>query len=140
VIRDRAVVYEMSYPEPPERVWRALIDPQELAAWLMPNDFLPVVGHRFTMACEPLGRIDAEVIEVDTPRRLVCRWQGSFGDTVVSFELTPEESGTRLRLEHRGWDDASAAYRDQFNSGWPGKLGDGLRAVLSRAAVPAPHL
>ncbi len=42
--------YEMSYPEPPEWVWRALIDPQELAAWLMPNDFLPVVGHRFTMA------------------------------------------------------------------------------------------
>ena len=42
------LLFEVTYPHSPERVWRALTDPKALAAWLMPNDFAPVVGHRFT--------------------------------------------------------------------------------------------
>ncbi len=37
MIKDNAVVYELWYPHPPERVWRALTDPVELAQWLMPS-------------------------------------------------------------------------------------------------------
>lgn len=39
---------------PPAKVWRALVDPDLLARWLMPNDFKPVVGHRFTFTAEPI--------------------------------------------------------------------------------------
>src|SRR5262249_17808941 len=41
------IVLNTVYPQPPERVWRALTTPEELAQWLMPNDFAPKVGHKF---------------------------------------------------------------------------------------------
>lgn len=44
---------EKTYPHPRARVWRALVDPELLARWLMPNDFAPRVGHRFTFRTEP---------------------------------------------------------------------------------------
>ncbi|GEM_PF-1460268 len=47
------VVHEVRYAHPVRAVWRALTDPAELAAWLMPNDFAPTVGHRF--------RLDAQI-------------------------------------------------------------------------------
>jgi uncharacterized protein YndB with AHSA1/START domain len=133
MIEAESVVHEVTYPHPPERVWRALVDPQELALWLMPNDFVPEVGRRFTMECEPIGRIQAEVLEIEPARRLTCRWVGAFGDTVVTFELTPVTTGTRLRVEHRGWSEATEVDRQGFESGWPKKLDDGLRHVLAGA-------
>lgn len=52
---------------PPERVWRALTDPDELEAWLMENDVEPRVGHRFQFRDEPKpgwrGVVDCEVLE-----------------------------------------------------------------------------
>jgi uncharacterized protein YndB with AHSA1/START domain len=41
------IVVEYSFPQPPAHVWRALTEPELLAAWLMPNDIAPVVGHKF---------------------------------------------------------------------------------------------
>ena len=38
---------EANYPHSPERVWKALTDPQAIAEWLMPNDFQARLGHRF---------------------------------------------------------------------------------------------
>src|SRR5262245_55697929 len=74
------VALDATYPHPPERVWRALTEPQELAAWLMPNDFAPVVGHRFQFKVKPQlgwrGIVDCEVLEVDRPRTLSYSWQG----------------------------------------------------------------
>jgi uncharacterized protein YndB with AHSA1/START domain len=129
LIEGRAIVHEVEYPDSIERVWRALVDPEELAIWLMPNDFVALVGHQFSMDCGPIGRIEAEILEIDPPHLLACRWVGSFGDTVVTFQLTSTGTGTRLRIDHRGWSEASAAQRDQFDTGWPGKV-DALRRLL----------
>jgi uncharacterized protein YndB with AHSA1/START domain len=133
MIEGQSVIHEVTYPHPPERVWRALIDPGELASWLMPNDFVPVVGHRFTMSCEPFGVIEAEVLELDPPRRLAVRWVAAFGETLVTFELAPAGAGTRLRVEHRGWGEGNATERDQFDGGWTANLATGLAAVLAAA-------
>jgi len=138
VIEGESVVHDVTYPHPPERVWRALVDQGELRAWLMDNDFAPVVGRRFTMDCEPVGVLRGEVIDVDPPRRLSYRWFGAFGPTVVTFVLMPIPGGTRLRLEHRGWTDANTEARDQFDGGWTSKLGEGLRRVLDEAAPSVP--
>ena len=46
---DRRIEREAVYPHPPERVWRALVDPNELSAWLMPTDFAPEVGRDFVL-------------------------------------------------------------------------------------------
>ena len=135
MISDGAVLFEVSYPYPPERVWRALVEPAELAAWLMPSaGFAPVVGQRFTMACDPIGEIAGVVLEVDPPRHLSMAWTAPFGATVVSFGLAPATDGTRLTVVHSGWaaEAAAEAARDQFESGWNGKLRAGLAAVLDR--------
>ena len=97
----------------------------------MPNDFAPQIGRQFVMECgEPVGRMHGEVLEVEHERRLSCRWTGPLGDTVVTFELTPTATGTRLRLEHSGWSDENKPYRGLFARGWTGKLSDRLRQVL----------
>jgi uncharacterized protein YndB with AHSA1/START domain len=121
VISDDSIIHEVDYPADPARVWRAIVDPQELAEWLMPNDFDPTVGRLFTMNCDPFGTISGEVLAVDPPRRLECRWAGWFGQSIVTFTLTPTPAGTRLRVEHRGWTDENTADRQQFASGWPAK-------------------
>jgi uncharacterized protein YndB with AHSA1/START domain len=44
---NRDLRFEVTYPHPPEKVWRALTDPQAIAQWLMKNNFEARVGHKF---------------------------------------------------------------------------------------------
>ena len=125
------IEHEEMYPHPPERVWRALTDRTELGMWLMPTDFAALAGHKFTFDARPdLGLIDGEVLDVEPPRLLRCRWSGVFGHTVVTFTLTPVGSGTRLRITHAGWDAQGLPHRDGFDSGWHDKLTKDLAALL----------
>ncbi|MEM9381050.1 MAG: SRPBCC domain-containing protein [Planctomycetota bacterium] len=98
---------ERTYPHPPEHVWRALTEPELLARWLMPNDFEPRVGHRFTFRTDPGpgfdGIVRCEVLELVEPERLVLSWRGGPLDTRVQFELRPEGASTRLIMEHTGF-------------------------------------
>lgn len=131
MIRQGRIEREQTYPHPPERVWRALTEPAELGVWLMPTDFTPRAGSRFTFDARPeLGIVDGEVLAVEPPRLLRCRWSGVFGDTVVTFTLVPVEGGTRLRVEHTGWGEAGRAHRDGFDQGWQSKLATDLPALL----------
>jgi uncharacterized protein YndB with AHSA1/START domain len=126
-----AIEHEAVYPHSPERVWRALVEPSELAAWLMPTDFAPEVGKEFKLETGDahIGTIHGEVLEIDEPRLLRCRWTGGFGDTEVTFELSPEADGTRLSVRHDGWSDP-AADRAGFDDGWKQKLDQDLPRVL----------
>ena len=130
-----AIEHEAVYPHSPERVWRALVDPAELAAWLMPNDFAPEVGREFKLetGADEIGTIEAEVLEIDEPRLLRCRWSGVFGDTQVTFELTPEGDGTRLRVRHDGCADPPPPERAGFDEGWKQKLDEEIPRVLGPA-------
>jgi uncharacterized protein YndB with AHSA1/START domain len=134
VIRDGVIHHTAVYRHPVERVWRALVDPAELRIWLMPTDFVPEVGRRFTLDDPRLGVIRGEVLDVAPPRLLRCRWSGTFGETVVTFELTPVAEGTRLRLEHAGWEMRAEPDRDGFDQGWGDKLARDLPAVLREFA------
>jgi len=134
----RDIVVEEVLPHPPEKVWRALTTAELIGRWLMPNDFEPVVGKRFTMRARPLGDWDGivhcEVLEVVPPRRLVYSWTGgaasnagNYGsplDTTVIWTLTPEGAGTRLRLVHAGFrsPDNDFAF-DAMSPGWARIIG-----------------
>lgn len=121
----RELRYERFYKQPPEVVWRALTDPQALAAWYMENDFQPVVGHKFTFHTAPAPGFDGvlycEVIHVDAPHQLAYTFIGGYMErkTTVTWTLTAHEGGTRLLLEHTGFTGLTdVAVSSILDSGW----------------------
>lgn len=112
----RGIRKEVFYPDPPEAVWVALTDPRAIAEWLMPNDFKPVVGHRFWFKTDPMpfceDHTECEVVECDPPRRLAYTWlivwrkqyKRPTMPMLVSWTLTPERGGTRLVFEQSAYD------------------------------------
>jgi uncharacterized protein YndB with AHSA1/START domain len=138
---DAAVINVDQYlAHPPARVWRALTDPELLARWLMPNDFQPVVGHRFTFRTEPRpsygfdGVVHSEVLELEPERRLRLAWRGGGLDTTVTWTLVPEGRGTRLFLEHAGFDPDDPVQRRTFailGGGWRSHAARALESVLA---------
>jgi uncharacterized protein YndB with AHSA1/START domain len=131
----------VSYPHPPGRVWEALTSSEALAAWLMPNDFKPVVGHRFTFRTKPApgfdGIVRCEVLELDPPRRMAWSWAGGNIDTTVTFTLeeTPG-AGTRLRMHQVGFHGLGGQLtRRILAGGYPRILGRRLPAYLDQAAA-----
>lgn len=127
-----SVRFTVTYPHPPERVWAALTEREALEAWLMPNDFLPVVGHRFTFRTSPApgfdGIVNCEVLEVHLLHRLSFSWRGGPIDTTVTFTLEAVQNGTRLTLEQVGFAGVTAR-----TVGW--MLGQGWRR-MSRESLP----
>jgi uncharacterized protein YndB with AHSA1/START domain len=127
---------------PPGRVWQALTDPALLARWLMPNDFKPVLGHRFTFQSRPMpavnfaGVIDCEVLAVEPERLLRISWVDSSGsglDSTVTWRLEPEGRGTRLLMEHFGFDLNSPFQMVAFRSmgaGWRSGVLESMIAVI----------
>jgi uncharacterized protein YndB with AHSA1/START domain len=70
----------------------------------------------------------ATVREWDPPHRLVLGWDIlNRGDlTEVEVRFTPEDSGTRVDLEHRGWEsvvERGPEKRDDYDTGWDFVLG-----------------
>ena len=139
------IILDAVYPHPPERVWRALTDRDQLAMWLMPNDFVPVVGHKFEFRVKPQwgwrGIVDCEVLEVDPPRRLSYTWEGDPGRvTTVTWTLAPAAGGTRLVLEHRGFRGfGGLLHKWMLGSGWKSMLRKHLANVLDGKAVGPRH-
>ena len=123
----RDIDIEIFYPYPPEKVWRALTDSEALAAWLMPNDFKPVVVHKFNFRTKPRAGFDGivycEVLELDEPKRLAYSWRGGKLNTTVIFTLTPVSEGTQLRLEHSGFEGLQALMISFImDKGWRKKI------------------
>ena len=111
-----AVRLERHLPDPPEVVWRAITDREELKGWF-PCDVI-VEGGAWTVGAAISFPFPADVIDmtltgtvlaVDEPRLLSYTWGEA---ETLTFELFPHNGGTRLvlsdRLE-RGWAARNAA-------------------------------
>jgi uncharacterized protein YndB with AHSA1/START domain len=140
---DTAIEIDQYLAHPPAKVWHALTDPDLLATWLMPNDFRPVVGHRFTFRTDPRpgqefdGVVHCEVVELDPERLLRIAWRGGRLDTTVTWTLRPEGRGTRLFLEHAGFDPADPVQRQAWTimgGGWRSHVLAALEKVLAGAS------
>jgi uncharacterized protein YndB with AHSA1/START domain len=137
------LLFEVTYPHAPERVWRALTDQKALAAWLMPNDFAPVVGHRFTFRAPPQpwfdGVVRCEVLAVEPPRRLSYSWQGGpmRSPTTVTWTLEPVPEGTRVCLVQAGFAGVGGRIaRLVLGSGWRSLLVRRLPQVIGELQPP----
>jgi uncharacterized protein YndB with AHSA1/START domain len=100
--------FEFDLPHAPEKVWRALTEPELLSEWLLPVfDFRLDAGATFTFRTQPQpgwdGVVNCRLLEIEPHRKLSWRWVVGDIDTVVTFTLTPTASGTRLSLVHSGF-------------------------------------
>jgi uncharacterized protein YndB with AHSA1/START domain len=116
--------HTMVFQAPIQKVWEAVSTSEGLAAWFMPNDLQPVVGHEFHLNAGPYGMSPCKVIEVDPPHRLSFRWRK---DWTVTFELKElNEQQTEFTLIHSGWDankvtefgESHTIVRNRMDQGW----------------------
>lgn len=132
-----SVVVEREFAHPPSRLWRALTQPHLIAEWLMRNDFVAEVGHRFHLSGDWGGTLDCEVLAIEPERRLAYRWDFVHDDpkfdlrSVVTFTLTPTPTGTRLRMEQAGFRPEQKQASGGARYGWNEFLGK-LDALLAR--------
>ena len=137
---------EVVYPQPIERVWAAITEPQLMRHWFCSQgaeiDMRP--GGAMLLKWNH-GTSRAIVETVDPPRRFSFRWYPGSGEdparpleeqgplTLVAFSLEPVAEGTRLRLVESGFASLSEQRRatafGENDDGWDECLAE-LEALL----------
>ena len=133
-----SIALEFELPHAPAKVWRALTDPALLAEWL-----LPAIGHRlepgaaFTLHAPSQpgwdGTVACRFLEIEAERKLSWSWDVGDINTVVTFTLTPSESGTRLSILQSGFRPDQKRNLSGARYGWKmmsGKLAELLARLL----------
>lgn len=135
-----SISFEFDLKHSPAKVWRALTDPVLLTEWLLPVVGLELApGAAFTLKTQPYppwdGTVNCRVLEIETHRKLSYAWVvGAMGlDTVVTFTLTPTESGTRLSLVQSGFKPEQKQNFGGARYGWK-LMGGKLVDLLARLA------
>ncbi len=152
-VRQRELV-----PEPPERVWRALTDPAELAQWWCERAEVDLreggmwaFGGRFTYGDDPsVDRSAFRILSVEENARLEFIWPLRGIETCVTIELAAVMDETEVVAtqtaeapppwapaegSHHWWSVALPGLRAYFESGAPALRPD--YPALRAAAAPA---
>ena len=132
-----SISFEFDLPHSPEKVWRALTEPELLAEWLLPVIGLELEpGAAFTFKTQAYpgwdGTVNCRFVEIEALRKLSYTWTVPFLDTVVTFTLTPTASGTRLSLVQSGFTPDQKRESGGARYGWKmmgGKLVDLLERI-----------
>lgn len=153
--QEQAVVrLHRTIPAPPERVYRAWLEPELLRRWLTPGVEVTRVevdervgGHWRIWQGEPDGQaggFECELLELVPAQRIVFRWgfvgperlAGPAFDSLLTITLREEQNGgTALTLVHERLQDLSAAMphvAENVGPGWDMVLGK-LAAVIKEA-------
>jgi uncharacterized protein YndB with AHSA1/START domain len=147
---ERAVVrLHRTIPAPPERVYRAWLEPELLRRWLAPGLEVTRVevdervgGHYriwHSSAEGDVGGFEGELLELVPGRRIVFRWgfvgperlAGPVYDSLLTITLDEAAGGaTALTLVHERLDDLYAARPDVAEG-----VGPGWELVLGQLAA-----
>ena len=136
--QSESLSFEFDLPHSPAKVWRALTDAELLSEWLLPVMGLELEpGAAFTLKAPPQpgwdGTVSCRMLEVDPQEKLSYAWVVGDIDTVVTFTLTPTESGTRLSLVQSGFRPDQKRNFGGARYGWK-MMGERLVDVLERAS------
>lgn len=132
VLSPSEVRFERLLPGPIEKVWSYLTDAQKRGEWLASGPMEPRVGGKVSLRFkhselspnrapppEQWAKMDAEghhaeetVTVFEPPRRLAFTW----GESEVTFELTPKDGKVLLTLTHRRLPNETE--RDGNAAGW----------------------
>jgi uncharacterized protein YndB with AHSA1/START domain len=136
-----AIVIERIFHAPVARVWTALTEVDQMRQWYFElKEFKPVVGFEFEFIVEHEGVTYhhlCKITEVIPQKKIAYTWryQGEPGDSLVTFELSPEDDRTRLTLTHSGIETfpATPAYaRKNFENGWTAIVGTELKQFVEK--------
>jgi len=133
-----AIAFRIELRHPPEKVWRALTDPDLLAQWLLPTTgFALEPGGAFTLQAPPQpgwdGTVNCQLVEIEPLRKLRYTWVVGDIDTVVTFTLAPTESGTTLSVVQSGFKPDQKQNFGGARYGWK-MMGGRLIDLLARSA------
>jgi len=129
--------FDFDLPHKPEKVWRALTEPELLAQWLLPivTELKLDPGAAFTFKTQPYpgwdGTVNCRFVEIEKYRKLSYAWTVPFLDTVVTFTLTPTASGTRMSLVQSGFKADQGREFGGARYGW-NMMGGKLVDLLAR--------
>ena len=138
-----AVVIERTFNAPVARVWKALIDVEEMRRWYFDlKEFKPEVGFEFAFTVEHEGFKYChlcKITEVIPQKKLAYTWryERHEGDSLVTFELFANGAKTRLKLTHVGLETfpkLPAFARKNFINGWTEIIGSSLKNFLETAS------
>jgi uncharacterized protein YndB with AHSA1/START domain len=136
-----AVVIERTFNAPVARVWKALTDVDQMRIWYFDlKEFKPEVGFEFAFVVEHEGnRYDhrCRVAEVILQKKIAYTWrfEGHEGNSLVTFELSPDGDKTRLKLTHKGietFPKTPAYARENFEKGWTELIGSSLKQFVEK--------
>lgn len=132
-----AVMGEIHIAAPPERIFQALTDPNQLAQWWGQTGLYRLTDCRADVrpggTWQSIGvsadgqpfQTSGEYLEVDPPHLLVYTWLADWdGGTksTVRFEFTPSGDGTLVKLRHSGFATQPETGK-HYSGGWPTVLG-----------------
>lgn len=134
-------IIERMLNAPIEKVWNAITSKEEMDNWYFNiASFKPEVGFSFQFS--GTGRKGetyihhCEIKEVVPMRKLSYSWryEGIPGDSLVTFELSPEGDKTKLKLTHAGLETFNTTNPDfakeSFVEGWTAIIGSLLPIFL----------
>ena len=113
---------------PPAKVWRLLTEPELMRLWWAEGEVAAVVGHQFTLDMPGYGKQPARCSRsIPAPLRLTftAAW-------TLAWRLEPEGAGTRVFLEHSGFDPDDKRMAEAFN-----RMGPGCAIIRRLAEVAA---
>jgi uncharacterized protein YndB with AHSA1/START domain len=134
-----AVVVERSLNASVANVWRALTDVDQMREWYFDlKAFKPEIGFEFEFVVEHEGNRYhhlCRVTDVIPEKKIAYTWRykGEPGDSLVTFELSPEGEKTRLKLTHTGietFPKTPSYARKNFEAGWTAIVGSELKRFV----------
>lgn len=114
---------EIHIDAPPETVFPYFTDADKMTRWKGRDAKLEATpGGVYRVEINERDTAVGEYVEIDPPRRVVFTWGWAGNDGVppgsstVEITLTPDATGTLVKLTHRGLPDQNAV--DQHSQGW----------------------
>ena len=128
----------------PERVWRALVEHDDLRRWLFPSAVADVraraargasrfrTGRRRAACTTRRSTSAGPIVELDPGRVLAVAFEPPYWG-VLRFELSPDGDGTELRVTQRGF-EGNEDWLADFRGGW-GSFNDRLALLCEIGEV-----
>jgi uncharacterized protein YndB with AHSA1/START domain len=141
--RSMEKVFEIFIKTTPERLWKAITDPEERSKYnfgaTVTSDWTPGSGYTLTAMDGAVNLGDGENLEVDPPRKLVQTANFLWGEDVkaegtsrITWEIQPiGDDSCQLTVTH---DQMREGANDQIYGGWPMIL-SGLKTWLETGEV-----